>query len=56
MPVNFQGITQISNQLQDWALRRRLMAQTGGPFDPEYFDPAEVVFSDPKERLKESME
>jgi len=26
-------------------------SQTGSPFDPEHFDPAEVVFSDPKERL-----
>jgi hypothetical protein len=31
-------------------------SQTGGPFDPEYFDPTKVVFNDPKERLKESME
>jgi hypothetical protein len=25
---------------------------TGGPFNPEHFDPAEIVFSDPKERLE----
>lgn len=29
-------------------------SQTGGPFDPEHFDPAEVVFRDPKLRLTES--
>jgi hypothetical protein len=31
-------------------------SQKEGPFDPEHFDPAEVVFSDPKERYKESFE
>lgn len=29
---------------------------TGGTFDPKHFDPAEVCFMDPKQRLKESFE
>jgi hypothetical protein len=35
-------------KMKDW-----LESHTGGPFNPEHFDPAEVVFSDPKERYKE---
>jgi len=31
-------------------------SQTGGPFNPEYFDPTKVAFSDPKKRYKESFE
>ena len=27
-------------------------SQTGGPFNPDHFDPAKVVFSNPEERLK----
>lgn len=30
-------------------------SQKGGPFDPEHFDPAEVVFTNPKERLQQAM-
>jgi hypothetical protein len=30
-------------------------AQAGGPFDPEHFDPTEVVFSDPKGRLEQQV-
>lgn len=30
-------------------------SQKEGPFDPEHFDPAEVVFSDPKERLEQQV-
>jgi len=39
------------DELKEW-----VEAQTGGPFDPEHFDPAKVVFSDPKQRYKESFE
>jgi hypothetical protein len=28
-------------------------SETGGPFDPEYFDPDVVVFFDPKKWYKE---
>jgi len=31
-------------------------SQTGGPFDPEFFDPTKVVFSDPKERLAQVLD
>ena len=30
-------------------------SMTGGTFDPKHFDPAEVRFMDPKQRLKESL-
>lgn len=30
-------------------------SQKGGPFDPEQFDPVEVVFSNLSKRLKESI-
>ena len=38
------------------SMREWVEAQTGGPFYPEHFDPAEVVFSDPKERLAQVLD
>ena len=31
-------------------------SMTGGTFDPKHFDPVEVHFMDPKQRLKESLD
>ena len=39
------------DSMKQWA-----ETQTGGPFDPEHFNPAEVVFSDPKVRHKKCFE
>jgi hypothetical protein len=37
-------------EMTDW-----VESMTGGPFDPEEFDPAEIVFSNPKERLAQRL-
>jgi hypothetical protein len=34
-------------------MKQWVESQTGGPFDPEHFDPDKVVFNDPKERYTE---
>jgi hypothetical protein len=38
------------------SMKEWVESQTGGQFDPDHFDPADVSFSDPKERLKERLE